>query len=194
MQCRSTKNYVSSLLPTSPRWSTTVLELNTNILGRSEIGAEKAKAWARSRRCKDLAILSADLTWEIAPRLGVRPEVAYAQQMKETGFFKFGGVLDERYHNVCGLKTPAGGGNYDPNAHTIFYDWSMGILAQVEHLALYAGAWVTHLGDAPTDPRHFPYLHGRAKTVEELSNNWAGAGYGQSLRDHYLATLMSYRF
>ena len=168
--------------------------MNTNILGASELSASQAAGWAASRGCKVTGILLAPLFWEIAPRLGVRPEVAYAQAMKETGFFKFGGVLDETFHNTCGLKTTGGGGNYDPDAHWRPYDWNIGILGHVEHLALYAGAWVTHLGDEPTDPRHFSWLHGRAKTIEALSNNWAGSGYGESLRDHYFIPLMNYRF
>ncbi|HZK57045.1 MAG TPA: cell wall hydrolase, partial [Clostridia bacterium] len=84
-------------------------------------------------------------------------------------------------HNPCGMKTSAGGPNNDPSAHQRFGTWEQGIRAQVGHLALYAGADGYPQGDTP-DPRHFAYLHGTAKTVEELGGKWAGsATYGTDI-------------
>lgn len=126
---------------------------------------------------------------------GINPAIAIAQAYKETGYFNFGGVLNESFHNVCGLKIPAGGGDKDKNAHKKFKDWNTGINAFLDHLALYAGAkeYPKYSNDLSNyykskklkydeslknkgfteDPRHFTYLHGKCKTVESLSGNWA---------------------
>lgn len=48
----------------------------------------------------------------------------------------------------------------------------VGVLAHLEHLALYAGA-PGFPRASPVDTRHFGYLHGKAPTVEGLSGKWA---------------------
>ena len=73
-------------------------------------------------------------------RGGINWVLAYVQAAKETGYGKFGGVLDESYHNPCGLKNPSGGDDYDADAHKKFDNWEQGVLAHLDHLALYAAA------------------------------------------------------
>lgn len=135
----------------------------------------------------------------------INPAIALAQAYKETGYFNFKGVLDASFHNVCGLKNPAGGGDKDKNAHKKFPNWETGIVAYLDHLALYAGAnsypKYSHELDnyyksrglnydavnlkkngETEDPRHFIYLHGKCKTVESLSGNWApDKNYGNDI-------------
>lgn len=150
---------------------------------------EQAQKWAKSRGATQTFIDIAPLFWELSALSGVDPAVAYAQSAKETGFGRFTGVLDASFHNTCGLKTTQGGGNEDPNAHMRFSDWSTGILAHLDHLALYAGAPGYPKGDSP-DPRHFPSLYGKAKTVEELGGKWApSTDYGISIVRDYLTSL-----
>ena len=151
-----------------------------NILGQATETKVQLLEWVKNKKPNQLALDLLDLYWNISVENGVNPVVVFTQSMKETGFMKFGGVLDSSFKNPCGLKNTKGGGNYDPNAHKRFDSWSKGILAQVEHLCLYAGKEGYPLQDT-VDPRHFPYLLGRCKTVESLSNNWAGATYGQSI-------------
>lgn len=162
---------------------------NTPILGPAQATVEQAKQWAKDRDAADLFIDLADLFWLIAPINNVRPEVAYAQSAKETAFGRFSGVINATYHNPCGLKVRAGGGNYDPNAHHRFTDWEEGILAQCQHLALYAGGEVK---PPIVDPRHFSFIKGKAPTVEELGGAWAPSkDYGQSIIKNYLTPLMN---
>lgn len=162
--------------------------MGTAILGNAQATEEQAKEWAKQRKATDEFISLAALYWKIAPSLNVRPEVAYAQSAKETGFGRFGGVINATYHNPCGLKTTSGGSNSDPNAHQRFPDWPTGILAHVQHLALYAGVTVK---ENIVDPRHFDFIRGRAKTVEELGGNWAPSKeYGKSILESYLIPLM----
>jgi len=163
----------------------------TTILGPAVATVGQAKAWAAARKATRLFVSLADLFWEIAPKLGVRPEVAYAQSAKETGFGWYKGTVDVSFHNTCGLKISKGGANDDPNAHQRFPDWQTGILAHVQHLALYAGKEVE--GEI-VDPRHFASIRGKAKTVEELGGQgkWAAnPAYGLSIVKDYLQPLMA---
>ncbi len=166
--------------------------IGTPILGEARATVAQAQAWAKARNAAQVFVDLAPLYWQEAPSHGgVRPEVAYAQSAKETAFGRFGGVIPgPEWHNWCGLKTTAGGGNYDVSAHAKFDSDLTGVRAHLDHLALYAGAPGYPLVDTP-DPRHFGYLWGTAPTVEELSGKWAGAGYGESVVKDYLAGLLA---
>jgi hypothetical protein len=90
-------------------------------------------------------------------------------------------VLDASYHNPCGLKKTAGGGNYDRDAHRRFATWRQGVIAHLDHLALYAGAR-GYPKRATPDPRHFSFLRGRARTVQALGGAWAPSeSYGDEV-------------
>lgn len=102
----------------------------------------------------------------------MNPAVAYVQSAVETGYGKFGGVIDATFNNPCGLKTKTGGGNQDPNAHQKFESWEQGVQAHLDHLALYAGA-EGYPSTSTADPRHFPSIKGTAKVVSELAGKWA---------------------
>jgi len=163
----------------------------TSILHAPRATVGQSKEWAKGKGATDTFIGLADLYWRIAPSVGLDPAVAYCQAAKETGYGKFGGVIDETYHNPCGLKTSEGGGNYDPRAHQRFASWEDGVSAHIDHLALYAGA-EGYPKQGTLDPRHFPYLRGTAKTVEQLGGKWApSATYGEDivrLMDELIAT------
>lgn len=138
-------------------------------MGPARCSAAKAAAWAAERGVPRWGCDLAETFWEVCWVLGVRADVAYAQAIKETGGFRFGGVIDASFHNTCGLKTRDGGANDDPDAHARFPDWRTGIRAHAEHLHLYARGPV----DPHVDPRHFPAIAGHATTVEALSGRWA---------------------
>ncbi len=147
---------------------------------------EQMKQWAIDRKANPLFVETAEIFWDVAIKKGCDPIVVYAQSAKETGFFRFGGVIDETYHNTCGLKISQGGGNYDPHAHKKFKDWEEGITAHVDHLLLYAGAKGYPLANTP-DPRHFAWIKGKAPTVEQLSGRWAPSStYGESIVRDYI--------
>lgn len=137
-------------------------------------------SWAKSKKASELFMDILPILYNTGVKEGIDPTLVVVQCAKETGYCKFGGVLDASFKNTCGLKVPQGGGCTDPNAHMRFNTWEDGVLAQVQHLALYSGKEGYPLKN-PIDPRHFSYLHGKCKTVESLSGNWAGATYGQDL-------------
>ena len=151
-----------------------------DILSLPTASYEQCEEWAISKHASEIYMDILPWLYNISIDYGVNPVITIAQCAKETGYCKFGGVLDASFKNPCGLKSPRGGGDYDPDAHTRFSSWEEGVTAQVQHLCLYAGQESFPIANA-VDPRHFPYLLGRCKTVESLSGNWAGAGYGESL-------------
>lgn len=151
-----------------------------NIISKPTSTYEQCKKWAEDKKASDLFMEILPILYNTAVENGVDPTLVVAQCAKETGYCRFGGVLDASFKNTCGLKTPSGGGDKDKNAHTKFDSWEDGVLAQVQHLALYAGKDGYPVSN-PKDPRHFADLFGKCKTVKSLSNNWAGSGYGEDL-------------
>lgn len=153
----------------------------TLILSTPRATVEQAKAWAMAKGASDVFINLADIVWEESIKAGVDPTVVYAQSAKETGFGKFGGVLNETFMNPAGLKISEGGEDFDQGAHQVFNNWESGVQAQIDHLALYAGASGYPKLDT-TDPRHFNFLMGTATTVEELGGKWAPSfSYGTEI-------------
>jgi hypothetical protein len=151
-----------------------------NIISKPTSTLAQCLQWAINKKAPDLFLTIVPILYNTAVKENVDPTLVVAQCAKETGYCRFGGVLNASFKNTCGLKVSKGGSCTDPNAHMKFKSWSEGAKAQCEHLALYAG----HKGypkKNPVDPRHFSYLLGKCKTVESLSGNWAGATYGQDL-------------
>ena len=154
---------------------------DVDIISSTSVTAEQAKKWAKSKGATDTFVNLADLYWKYSSQHGnVNPALAYVQSAKETGYGKFGGVIDESFHNPCGMKIKEGGGDYDKEAHQRFATWDEGVQAHLDHLALYAGAAGYPRNSTP-DPRHFPYLAGKAKTAVALTGNWTGGTYGEDL-------------
>jgi hypothetical protein len=165
---------VLALSAVAPAWS-------SPILGRSQASLAATEQWAAKHGATRRFGKLAPLYWRLAPPRGVRPDVAYAQAAKETGFGHFGGVIDASFHNPCGLKRHAGGGNYDRTAHQRFPSWRAGVTAHLDHLALYAGKSGYPRARTP-DPRHFRFLRGQARTIEALGAAWAPASaYGHDV-------------
>ena len=175
---------------------------NVNIVSEVGTSLETIEAWARSKNATETFVGLAKLYKQYAEsRGGVNWVLAYVQAAKETGYGRFGGVLDESYHNPCGLKNPSGGGDYDPNAHKKFDNWEQGVIAHLDHLALYAAAngypktvyidsWKAEglAANETYDPRHIGWfgttsgILGKAKDALSLTGSWASdPNYGIEL-------------
>jgi len=156
------------------------------IISDSQVTAKQAKEWAKSKGATETFVNLADLYFKYySSHGGVNPAIAYVQAAKETGYGKFGGVLDESFHNPCGLKIAAGGSDTDKNAHKKFNNWDEGVQAHLDHLALYAG-----VSGYPTsnsyDERQFITIKGKAGTVSSLGGNWAPSlTYGEEVNQSY---------
>jgi N-acetylmuramoyl-L-alanine amidase len=159
---------------------------DNKIISSTEVTAKQAEQWARSKGATDNFAGLAQLYWKYASSHGnVNPAIAYVQAAKETGYGKFGGVLNESYKNPCGLKTVVGGGDSDPNAHQRFNSWDEGVQAHLDHLALYAGA-DGYPRSNTYDPRHFVTVKGKAVTVNALGGKWAPSlTYGEEVNRLY---------
>lgn len=118
--------------------------------------------------------------YEEGTREGVRPDVAFAQALKETGFFRYGGTVTPDQNNYCGLGTTSTEvkGAYFPSSQ-------LGVRAHIQHLLAYA---TTRRPQAPVvDPRYdlvrAVYHDSTIGTWEGLNGRWAVPGYtyGQSI-------------
>ena len=106
---------------------------------------------------------------------GVKPEVAFAQSMLETGFLKFGGDVLPNQYNFAGLG--ATGNGVHGNS---FSSVRIGIRAHIQHLKCYAST--APLNQEKVDPRWSDSLRGKAPTVEKLQGTWAtSTTYASSL-------------
>lgn len=147
-------------------------DIKTNIINEPLESKNQAKQWAKDRGATKTFIGLADLYWKLYKECGgVNPVMAYAQAALETGYGKFGGVVKESFKNPCGLKTAVATED-SSEAHAKFSTWKEGIYAHLDHLALYAGA-IGYPKTNTTDPKHFQYLFGVCKYVEDLSGLWA---------------------
>lgn len=174
------------LLSLIPTLSVQAVTTDFKIISDTKVTAKQAEDWAKSKGATKTFISLADLYFEYSSDHGnVNPAIAYVQAAKETGFGNFGGVLNESYHNPCGLKKTTGGSDTDPNAHQIFDSWDKGVQAHLDHLALYAGAAGYPRRDT-YDPRVFITIKGTATTVNSLGTKWApSVTYGEEVNQLY---------
>lgn len=109
---------------------------------------------------------------------GVRPEVAFVQTMKETGFLQYGGDASIEQFNFAGLGTTGGGvpGNSYPDVQT-------GIRAQIQHLKAYATA--EPLNGECVDDRYEYVKKGAAPYVEWLGQKENPEGLGWATGENY---------
>lgn len=124
------------------------------------------------------------LYYDEATAEGVRPEVAFVQTMKETGWLQYGGDSSIEQFNFAGLGTTGGG-----VAGNSYADVRTGLRAQIQHLKAYATA--DALTQACVDERYEYVTKGSAPYVEWLGqqenpkgHGWATAvNYGYSIVD-----------
>ena len=126
--------------------------------------------------------------YEEGAREGIRPDVAFAQALKETGFFRYGGTVTPDQNNYCGLGTTSATvkGAY-------FATSQLGVRAHIQHLLAYAS---TRRPVQPVvDPR-YNLVRGVYGTStlghwEDLNGRWAvpGDSYGQSILSMFRAIL-----
>lgn len=115
---------------------------------------------------------------------GIRPEVAFAQSMKETGFLRFGGDVKIEQFNFAGLGTTGGGvpGNS-------FKDVQTGVRAQIQHLKAYATEEA--LNNECVDERYEYVVKGSAPYVEWLGQQENPDGYGWATAENYGSDIVS---
>ncbi len=165
-------------------------EEKTAIMGTTRATAQQMALFCRSKNAEPKLTSCtleelAEMFLEEGKAEGVRGDVAFAQSLKETGYFKFGGIVLPEQNNYGGIG--ALNGNKSGAAAT-FPDPRTGIRAQIQHLKAYASK--EPLVNACADPRFSLVTRGSAPYVEWLGaadnpngKGWAvpGKGYGASV-------------
>lgn len=162
----------------------------TAIMGKAQATAQQMALFCRSKNSTpQLTSCSleqlAEMFIEEGEAEGVRGDVAFAQSLHETGYFKFGGIVLPIQNNYAGIG--ALNGNATGQAAS-FPDPRTGVRAQIQHLKAYASTEA--LVNECVDPRFSLVARGVAPYVEWLGaadnpqgRGWAvpGAGYGANI-------------
>ena len=162
----------------------------TAIMGKAQATAQQMALFCRSKNSSpQLTSCSleqlAEMFIEEGKAEGVRGDVAFAQSLHETGYFKFGGIVLPTQNNYAGIG--ALNGNATGQAAS-FPDPRTGVRAQIQHLKAYASTEA--LVNECVDPRFSLVARGVAPYVEWLGaednpegRGWAvpGAGYGANI-------------
>lgn len=162
----------------------------TAIMGKAQATAQQMALFCRSKNSTpQLTSCSleqlAEMFIEGGEAEGVRGDVAFAQSLHETGYFKFGGIVLPTQNNYAGIG--ALNGNATGQAAS-FPDPRTGVRAQIQHLKAYASTEA--LVNECVDPRFSLVARGVAPYVEWLGAadnpqgcGWAvpGAGYGANI-------------
>ncbi|TCI24296.1 hypothetical protein EVJ27_11750 [Exiguobacterium sp. SH3S2] len=117
----------------------------------------------------------------IGAKEGVRGDVAFAQALKETGYFRYGGDVLPKQHNYSGIGTVGNGvkGHFFRSPH-------QGVTAQIQHLKAYASKEA--LNSTRVDPRFHYVKRGSATTWPALHRKWAmqpSGNYGTDILSIY---------
>lgn len=72
------------------------------ILGKPRFGQAKATRYAKSKGATKYTLRAIPIYYELAPKVGIAPDVLIAQSMLETGYGKYGG--DAKPWNMAGIK------------------------------------------------------------------------------------------
>ena len=107
---------------------------------------------------------------------GINSDVAFCQMVHETNYLRFGGDVEARQNNFCGLGATGGG-----ERGLSFISIEIGVRAHIQHLKAYANAQPLH--QKRVDPRFSLVRRARAPYVENLTGAWAtDPQYGVKLR------------
>ncbi len=157
----------------------------TPIFGSAEVSKEQMISFIR--RHNSLPRLSCAIEeiveyyWEEAGHEGIRPDLALAQALLETGFFRFGGDVVPEQNNFAGIGTTGRGAR-----GAWFESARIGVRAHIQHLLAYT---TTREPLKPVvDPRYelvraLPQYFAQCSTWESLGGKWAipGVDYGQKI-------------
>ncbi len=122
---------------------------------------------------------------EEAETEGVRADIAWAQSLKETGYFKYGGIVLPEQNNYAGIGAL---NNNSKGDAAVFESPRIGVRAQIQHLKAYASTEA--LKGECVDPRFHLVKRGSSKYAEWLGYEdnpngagwaWPGKGYGYDI-------------
>ena len=123
-----------------------------------------------------------DLYWEEAGREGIRPDIALAQALLETGYFNFGGSVEPWQHNYCGLGTVGSGVQ-----GAAFKTPQEGVRAHIQHLLAYSSHDLpkTRLIDPRYDKAH------NLRLQKGLITKWSGLNWTWAMGGEYAEKIIN---
>lgn len=139
-----------------------------------------------------------DLYLTIGSEYGIRGDIAFCQAAKETGWWKYGGLVKAIQNNYCGLGatgSPAAGNEvlngadpkhvyYVQGMHGAFFDTAAaGTEAHIQHLYAYATNKPLPAGKTLLDPRFNLVRRGLSEAWVDLGGKWAVPGYDRNKYD-----------
>lgn len=150
------------------------------ILGRMELTAIEMNLFVL--KVNEDSILLGQYYERFGEYYGIRGDIAFAQAILETDFFRFTGVVKPEQNNFAGIGTT---GPTEPGA--TFGSPREGVLAQIQHLFAYASKEVLPEKYPLVDPRFHLVPRGSAYTWLDLNGRWAvpGESYGQTILNIY---------
>lgn len=113
---------------------------------------------------------------------GIRGDIAFAQAIHETNYFRFTGDVDTNQNNFAGIGATGKG-----TQGASFDTPRDGVLAHIQHLYAYASTACLPNKYPLVDPRFNLVQRGSATTWVALNGKWAvpGTTYGQSVLNLY---------
>lgn len=111
----------------------------------------------------------AELYIQEAAAENINSDIAFAQMCHETGFLRFGGLVQPEWHNYCGL-----GAISAEQPGCIFETEQLGVRAHIQHIQAYATTEDIQLNNELVDPR-YSWVHKTkyTQTVAEMAASWA---------------------
>ncbi|PAE44512.1 SPOR domain-containing protein [Bacillus sp. 7884-1] len=180
---RSTPGPTATPTDTNPSQPPNPFPIQQNpatILGPTLLTAEQMNQYVRKINPK--APLLGSFYKTLGEYYGIRGDVAFAQAMLETDFFRFTGDVRNGQNNFAGIGAVGGGAR-----GTSFKTPQDGVLAQFQHLYSYATTAPLPNRYPLVDPRFHLVNRGSATTWTALNGKWAvpGTTYGQSILNLY---------
>lgn len=157
------------------------LELSRRLLGQGQLSADQLTDFFMSRNPeadRDNIKQFAQYYIDEAAAEGINSDAAFAQMCLETGFLRFGGLVQPEFHNYCGL-----GAMDAEHPGEQFETEELGVRAHIQHLQAYATTADVELHKELVDPR-YNWVH-KTKFIEnifELTGTWAtDPHYGEKI-------------
>ena len=168
---------VNSYEPENISVPETVSIYDTSIMGTPMATQEQCVRYLLNNNpYPNLAVSAEEIVsyyYEEGGREGIRPDVAFAQALKETGFFSYGGDVIPEQNNYCGLGTTGGGVKGE-----FFATPQMGVRAHIQHLLAYSSTRrpLTPVIDPRYDIVRQAYGSRTLGDWQDLNGRWAVPG------------------
>lgn len=157
------------------------IKLSREILGTGKLNAgQLADFFLMNNQQveKEFILRFAEYYIQEAAMENINSDVAFAQMCLETGFLRFGGLVQADFHNYCGL-----GAMDAEHPGERFETEQLGVRAHIQHLQAYATTQEVQLNNPLIDPR-YNWVH-KTKLVKDifgLTGTWAtDPNYGNKI-------------